>query len=62
MNKNMNSQKNIYGHNFKFNKLISNHYKRNIIYKPKMAFINVNNIGKYSSNAITDRKNSLPKF
>ena len=44
-------------HNFKFNKMILNIYKRNIIYKPKMAFINVNNNRKYSSNSITDRKN-----
>ena len=42
--------------NQRLNKMISNNYNRNIIYKPKMAFINVNNFYLQSLNPITHRK------
>ena len=42
--------------NQRLNKMISNNYNRNIIYKPKMASINVNNFYLQSLNPITHRK------
>ena len=42
--------------NQRLNKMISNNYNRNMIYKPNMAFINVNNFDEHSLNPITNRK------
>ena len=45
--------------NSKINKIILKNCNRNMIYKPKIAFINVNNFVKHSLYPITNRKNFI---